>query len=137
MAEKVRVLCVDDEAYILNVIRRQLVDDNIEVFCATTAHEGLQLLEELQSVDVVISDYRMPGMDGLEFLQQVSIRCPTAACILLSGFTDVSAVQQTLVRDHLFCSLHKPWKAGELRRVIKEAVATVSKKRNTTSGVPS
>ncbi len=129
MAEIVRLLCVDDEAYILNVVRRQLADVNIEIHCALTAADGLRLLTQLKSVEVVISDYRMPGMDGIEFLQQVSAICPSAACILLSGFTDVAAVQQSVASNYLFCSLRKPWRAEELRRVIKEAIAAASKNK--------
>lgn len=109
------------------------MDEPIEVHSALSAEEGLQLLQRLGRVEVVISDYRMPGMNGIEFLQQVAAMCPEAVGILLSGFTDMATVQQSLDNEHLFSCLRKPWQAGDLRRVINEA-ATFARHRNLSSG---
>ncbi|MFO7578380.1 MAG: response regulator [Pelovirga sp.] len=123
MPDPIRLLCVDDEINILHVIKRQLVDEALEIHCARTADEGLRLLRQLGVVQVVVSDYRMPGMNGIEFFRQAHRICPSAVCILLSGFADIPAVQQSLTSSHLFRCLRKPWQAGELRQVIRAAVA--------------
>lgn len=121
MGKPLRLLCVDDESNILKVIKRQLIDDDIEFYSASNAAEGLKLLQQLGSVDVIISDYRMPGMNGIEFLKEASLLCPQTHCIILSGFVDIADVQQ---HEHLFQCQRKPWQAGELRRLILSSAPT-------------
>lgn len=121
MLKPLRLLCVDDESNILKVIRRQLIDDDIEFFSATNAAEGLALLQQLGSIQVIVSDYRMPGMNGIEFLKEASRYCPEARGIILSGFIDIAEVQQ---HEHLFVYLRKPWQAQELRRLIFSSIST-------------
>lgn len=72
MPETIRILCVDDEPQILNVIRRQLYEEDYEVHTALTAEEGLDILGRVGPVQVVLSDYRMPGINGIEFLKRIS-----------------------------------------------------------------
>lgn len=115
MSKPLRLLCVDDESNILKVIRRMLMDDDIEFYSAPNAAEGLQLLQQLGGVDVIVSDYRMPGMNGIEFLKEASRICPEVHGIILSGFIDIAEVQH---HEHLFDCLRKPWQADELRRLI-------------------
>lgn len=121
MLKPLRLLCVDDERNILKVIKRQLVDDNIEFYSASNAAEGLALLQQLESVDVIVSDYRMPGMNGIDFLKEASLLYPKVHGIILSGFVDIADVQQ---HEHLFDCLRKPWQADELRRLILSGVHT-------------
>lgn len=115
MHKPLRLLCVDDESNILKVIKRQLLDDDIEFYSAANAVEGLALLQQLGSVQVIVSDYRMPGMNGVEFLKEASRICPEVHGIILSGFVDIAEVQQ---HEHLFDCLRKPWQAQELRHLI-------------------
>lgn len=121
MLKPLRLLCVDDESNILNVIKRQLLDDDIEFYSASNAAEGLALLQQLGSVHVIVSDYRMPGMNGIDFLKKASLLCPEVHGIILSGFVDISDVQQ---HEHLFDCLRKPWQADELRRLILSGTPT-------------
>jgi len=123
MPDKVRILCVDDENNMLNVIRRQLCDLDVQVHVAHSAEEGLQFLRRTYPVHVVLSDYRMPDMNGVEFLACVSREWPEVSRILLSGFADSGAVNEALEQQNLFAFLHKPWKAAELQTVITEAIA--------------
>lgn len=123
MPETIRILCVDDEINILNTIRRQLRDLDAEVHLARSPEEGLEFMRLTHPVHVVISDYRMSGMNGIEFLRCVFREWPATTRILLSGFADVEAVQDALAQKKLFAFLHKPWKAAELKKIIVEAIA--------------
>lgn len=123
MSDTIRILCVDDEINMLNVIRRQLSDLDVEVHVALSAEEGLRFLRLGHPVHVVVSDFRMPGMNGIEFLKTVFRERPAVTRILLSGYADAEAVKKALEEKKLFAFLHKPWKAGELQKIIIEAVA--------------
>lgn len=123
MRETIRILCVDDEINILNVIRRQLFDEDYEVHVALTVEDGLRVLGRVQPVHVVLSDYLMPGMNGIEFLRIVSRDWPRTVGIVISGFADVPAVKSALEKDDLFTFIPKPWKAEVLQRAVAEAVA--------------
>lgn len=133
MSETIRILCVDDEINILNTIRRQLCDMDVEVHSALSVEEGLQFMRRTYPVHVVLSDYRMPGKNGIEFLRCVLREWPATTRILLSGFADVEAVQEALAQKKLFALLHKPWKAAELIKTITEAIAVSLEKQHTLS----
>lgn len=124
MTETIHVLCVDDEINILNVIKRQLSDENLEIHCVTTGEEGLRLLRQMDRADVILTDYRMPGMNGIEFLKQAQMIRPESIGIILSGFADIPLVKKSLENNQLFRCLRKPWRAEELRAAIAEAVHT-------------
>lgn len=123
MPETIRILCVDDEINMLNVIRRQLCDLDVEVHAALSPEEGLCFLRRTDPVHVVLSDFRLPGMNGIEFLNGVSLEFPAVSRILLSGYADAEAVKEALEQHKLFAFLHKPWKASELQKTIIEAVS--------------
>ena len=84
------VLCVDDEPSILSALKRVLRSEDCKVLQAGSGTEALALLEQ-HPVDVVVSDMRMPGMDGAELLAQVRARWPTTSRILLTGYADMKA----------------------------------------------
>ncbi|UCZ57894.1 response regulator [Desulfurispirillum indicum] len=111
------ILCVDDEANILNTLRRQLRMEGHTVHTAADALAGLQILQQ-EPVDVIISDYRMSGMNGLQFLEQALRVRPNARAIMLSGFADVPGVMDLLRQHSMIQFLQKPWKTEELLRAI-------------------
>lgn len=123
MSDVIRILCVDDERAILNVIRRQLDDEDYEIHTALSADEGFEILRSVGPVHIVLSDYRMSGMNGIEFLKCVAEHWPDAVRIIISGFADTLAVKQAIDRHDLFAFLPKPWKAEEMRRTLSDAVA--------------
>lgn len=125
------VLFVDDEQNVLNSLRRLLHDEPWNMFSADSGEKGLAILEK-EKIDLVISDVRMPVMDGIQFLKQVKQRYPHVVRIFLSGYADHKAVVQALAEGSAQQLLPKPWKDEELREVIRGALkqAEELKKKN-------
>jgi two-component system NtrC family sensor kinase len=87
-----KILFVDDEPNILSTLRRLFLDEDYELLTADSAEKGLALMQENPSVQVVVSDYRMPGMNGVDFLKKVHECWPDSVRIILSGYADTAAV---------------------------------------------
>lgn len=115
------VLLVDDEPNILAALRRLFRRDGHRLLTATGGAEALQVLER-EGVDVVISDMRMPGMDGAAFLEQVAARWPGTVRILLTGYADLGSAVAAVNRAGIHRYLSKPWDDEELRRTVREAL---------------
>lgn len=123
--QKVRILCVDDEPYILTTLQRFFRKDKYEIHTAISAETGLALLEEIGPVRIVLSDYRMTGLNGVEFLRKVHHLWPQTVGILLSGYAEESVVTSAMNEDFIYRHLPKPWSRAELRSVIDDALAVV------------
>ncbi|SEL09801.1 HD-like signal output (HDOD) domain, no enzymatic activity [Kosakonia sacchari] len=117
-----QVMFVDDEARILSGIERALMMQDSEWECrfATSGHEALSLLEETPA-DVVVSDMRMPLMDGAEFLAQVRDRWPGTIRIILSGYSEPEATVRMLGVAHRFVA--KPCDSTQLLAMVANALA--------------
>ncbi|MCP5151591.1 MAG: response regulator [Ectothiorhodospiraceae bacterium] len=116
-----RVLCVDDEPAILSALRRVLRPDRYEVRVATGGAQALQMLEE-QPVDLVISDMRMPEMDGAAFLTHVAARWPETVRILLTGYSDFDSTVAAVNQGQIYRYLAKPWDEGDLRLTVRNGL---------------
>lgn len=117
-----RVLIVDDEQESLNLLNRTL-RGLYETFLARDGREGLRSLER-NPVAVVISDQRMPGMTGVEFLAEASRRCPHTQRILLTGYTDAEGLIDAINAGHVFGYVSKPWHPDDLLGKLRRAVET-------------
>ncbi len=117
-----RILCVDDEANVLKSLRRLLMDEDYEIFLAGSGAEGLQLLEENAPIHLVISDYRMPEMNGVEFLKQVYERWPETVRIVLSGYADTASIVSAINDGQIYKFIPKPWNDDELLVNIANAI---------------
>jgi signal transduction histidine kinase len=87
-----------------------------------TAASGEAALPLLRDVGLVISDQRMGGMSGVEFLEQARRRCPAAILVLLTAFADIDALQQAVNRIGIYHYLEKPWSLSELRQVVQRGL---------------
>lgn len=114
------VLCVDDEPSILSALKRVLRAEDCKVLQAGSGQEALALMEQ-QAVDVVVSDMRMPGMDGAALLAQVRARWPDTARILLTGYADMKATVTAINEGQIYRYIHKPWDETELRLTVRQA----------------
>ncbi len=113
------VLVVDDEPNVIQSVKDLLRLDYV-VVGAARGTEGMRVLDE-RPVDVVLTDQRMPGMSGVEFLRQVRERHPDATRLLVTGYADVRTVIDAINEGHVYRYIAKPWDPDELRAVIREA----------------
>jgi len=114
------LLIVDDEPGSLATLRRLLQREGYRVLTASGGQEGLDLLA-LNKVRVIVSDQRMPGMSGTQFMAIVRELYPDTIRIILSAFTDLAAVTESVNQGELFKFMTKPWDDGELVRNIRDA----------------
>ena len=114
-----KVLCVDDEPSLLRALR-WLLRNEFDVVVANDPVQALMLLRA-DDFDVVISDQRMPGMTGAEFLQRAKDVSPCTVRLLLTGYADFSAVVAALNEGDVFRYLSKPWDNHKLLRSVQDA----------------
>lgn len=117
-----RLLFVDDEENILRSLKRLFMDDEYEVFTATSGREALALLEKQEDIAVIISDQRMPEMEGVEFLEKSRQVSPQSIRILLTGYADANAAIAAINRAGLHRYLNKPWRDDELLQTVRAAL---------------
>ena len=114
------LLLVDDEENILAALTRLLRRDSYRILRATSGKEGLEVLAS-NTVGVIISDQRMPGMTGVEFLSKVKETYPDTVRIVLSGYTELNSVTDAINRGAIYKFLTKPWDDDLLRANVEEA----------------
>ena len=119
--DKSTVLFVDDEANILTALKRLFRPLGYQILTAPGGREGLVLMEQ-QSVDLVISDMRMPEMDGAAFLEQVAARWPDTVRILLTGYTDLSSTIKAVNAGQIYRYISKPWEDNDITLTVKHAL---------------
>lgn len=118
------VLFVDDEENILRSLQRLTMDEPFETEIASSGEEGLRKLATLEQVALIVSDQRMPGMNGAEFLQHSQQLAPEAIRILLTGYSDISAAADAINKGGASRYLNKPWNDDELLQTLRAAVET-------------
>lgn len=115
------LLCVDDEQNILFALRRLFRHDGYRVLTAISGDAGIKLLESEQ-IDLVISDMRMPEMDGACFLEVVSSRWPDTPRILLTGHADITSTIEAINQGQIFRYISKPWDDQDVRLIVRHAL---------------
>lgn len=126
--EFTNVLYIDDEIHNLNafkaVFRREL-----NIFLAENAIEAKKILGE-NEIHLIITDQRMPGMLGTEFLASIIDQYPDTIRILLTGYSDINAVIDAINKGQIYKYIQKPWVEEELRTTIHQALEIYAMKRN-------
>lgn len=116
------VLFVDDEENILRAIRRELMDEDYNCLYAESGGKALYLMER-QPVSVVVSDMKMPGMDGLRLLREIKNRYPMTVRIVLSAYTQIGQVLVSINQAGIYKFITKPWDTDcELKTVVREGL---------------
>jgi diguanylate cyclase (GGDEF)-like protein/PAS domain S-box-containing protein len=114
------LLLVDDEENIISALKRLLRRDGYRIVVAHNASDALKCLSETH-VDVILSDQRMPGVSGVEFLRHAKELYPDTVRMVLSGFTDLQSVIDAVNEGAVYKFLTKPWDDEKLRARIAEA----------------
>ena len=121
MEHKHTILLVDDEENILNALNRTLRKEGHRILTAKSGAEGLSAIEK-EEITVVLSDHRMPGMEGVEFLDEVRKRSPDTIRMMLTGYADMQAVMAAINRGEVYRFITKPWNDDEIRLILKDAI---------------
>jgi len=116
-----RILYVDDEVINLELLQLTFIND-FKVITAASAQEGLKLLELNPDIHVVISDLKMPVMNGLDFIKVVKQKFKEKVCMLLTGYMESDVMLEGLNKELIFRYLLKPWNRDELEETIREAL---------------
>ena len=126
------ILCVDDEAVVLDSLKIQLKKAFGNTYFyefAESAVDALEIIEELHEdkieILMIVSDWLMPGMKGDEFLIRVHEKYPNIITVMLTGQADKEAVERAHHQANLHCCLHKPWNGKELIETIKSGLAKI------------
>ena len=127
VAEKFKILCVDDEPDIVSTLRRVFRKD-YDVVTATSGAEGLELLKT-QPFDLIISDQRMPGVTGDVLLKFAMDTQPEAIRILLTGHSDMDSLVKCVNDAGIYKYISKPWEPEMLRLTVVRALESLSLKR--------
>lgn len=114
------LLVVDDDPNIISALKRLLRRDGYNLLTASSGSEALELLA-INAVQVIVSDQRMPDMSGAEFLGIVKGIYPDTIRIILSGYTDLEVIAESVNRGEVFKFLTKPWEDDLLREQIRDA----------------
>lgn len=117
------ILYVDDEVHNLDAFCRAFYDcDWIdEIYTTTSAEEGLALLDR-HDIHAIVSDQRMPGMVGTEFLARAVEKHPDPVRLILTAYTDVKDILDAINRGHVYFFVSKPWEAEGLKMILRRAL---------------
>jgi response regulator RpfG family c-di-GMP phosphodiesterase len=115
------ILCVDDEPNILAALKRLFRPTGYRILTADSGQAGLLLLQG-EPVDLVISDMRMPEMDGARFLELVRARWPDTVRLLLTGHADVGAIIEAINRGEIYRYITKPWDDNDILLLVRHAL---------------
>ncbi len=119
-----RILVIDDQEPIRRIVRRALEKERHDVLDASDGELGMQLLER-ETVDVVITDIFMPGLDGIQTLREVRKRFPAVKVIVMSGGDSTGLLDLRKDAELLGAvkSLQKPFTAWEIVELVRSVLA--------------
>lgn len=119
--KQITILCVDDEPGILSALSRALCND-FTVVTAASVEEGAKALEENPLVDLVLSDYRMPGVNGFDFLTWCQLNYPHIVRYCLTGYPDSALMKEALSSGLVSRVFAKPWDNDQIVSTLKKAI---------------
>jgi two-component system response regulator HupR/HoxA len=125
--KKYELLFVDDEVANLQKLQRTFMDHYV-VHLAQSGEEALQILRR-SSIDAIITDQKMPGMTGIEFLEESQKEYPNLVRIVLTGFTEVDDLIAAINTGKVHKYITKPWEPDELRVAVHEALEKMALQR--------
>lgn len=121
MDKQTQLLFLDDEQHILNALKRTFVNELYAIATTTDAGEAMSVIAK-EKIKVVVSDQRMPGVSGVEFLKNVKDQYPSIVRILFTGYTDFATVEDAINLSEAYRFITKPWNTQELKLIIHQAM---------------
>jgi class 3 adenylate cyclase len=118
-----RLLLVDDEENILKALRRLFMEEGYEILTALNGEEALRQIDG-SKMSLVISDHRMPGIQGVDLLKKIKELSPATICILLTGTADLRTAIEAINSGSVYRYIAKPWDDRECKLIVKEALHT-------------
>ena len=115
------ILIVDDDPGVLSALKRTLADEPYEIFTAASGVDGLEILNKHQ-IKLIISDEKMPGMPGSEFLTAAKKIFPNSIRIMLTGYADMDAAMKAINSGEIYRFFSKPWDDMELKMSIRRSL---------------
>ena len=123
LKRKHTIVIVDDDKGVTNALRRLFRKDGYQILTATSGQEGLELLKKLEKpVSLIISDQRMPGMNGAQFLERAKKISPDAVRFLLTGYSDMNAIVEAINKGEIHRYLTKPWNDDHLMLQVRQSL---------------
>jgi response regulator RpfG family c-di-GMP phosphodiesterase len=119
-----KILYVDDEQINLELFKINFRND-FEIHIANSAVAGLDILKQYD-INVIISDLKMPNMNGLEFIEKIKSDDPSKICILLTAFMESDVMLKAINNELIFRYIMKPWRKDELKEIIDLALRKMS-----------
>src|SRR5712675_2129175 len=125
-----RLLFVDDEPFVLRALKRTFELEGFEVVTAQRPADALELLQKAPGFVVIGSDYRMPEMNGAEFLQRARDLAPQSYRLLISAVEEFHAAVDSINRGEIYRFVPKPWDRDDLLAIVRGAVDDYHLRRN-------
>ena len=125
--QPLRLLCVDDEADILMALSRLFRRERFEVLTAASGEEGLAILGCTENIGMIISDYRMPVMNGTAFLKAAAELAPDSYRMILTGYADMNAAIEAINEGGASRFMAKPADNEELRQTVRDGLNLYTK----------
>jgi DNA-binding NtrC family response regulator len=127
--KQVKTLLVDDDEFIRDSLKIAFATKGCSMRVAETAEEGLQAIQEEQ-FDIIISDFRLPGINGLEFIRLATINCPDTVNILITAYRDECLFSKA-IRIGITEFIDKPFSVKALAELLAVSLKRQTKKRLT------
>ena len=115
------ILIVDDEPNVISSLKRALVDEPYAIYSVNSGEDGLKLLKQ-HKIKLIISDERMPGMAGSDFLSLAKKESPETIRIMLTGHASIDAAMKAINKGEIYRFFTKPWDEIELKIAIRMAL---------------
>ncbi|MGN7204992.1 response regulator [Pedobacter sp. SAFR-022] len=117
--KEINILYIDDEVHNLNAFKASF-RRTFNVFTAESGKDALPILES-EDIHIILTDQRMPNMTGVEFLASILDKHPDPIRILLTGYSDLTAVVDAINKGQVYLYITKPWQEEELRQNLEKA----------------
>ncbi len=121
MSKGIQVLFLDDEESIIDGIQRLFIKEPYGVLGTTSVNQAREILAK-EKIKVIVSDQRMPEIQGVKFLREIKEKYPDMVRILFTGYTDFSAAEEAINLGEVYRFISKPWKTTELLSTIRQAI---------------